>query len=92
MPTDTLAGVTFNNMPTSGTQLRIELVGAGANAPLTIATPVFSTPPVQGGFYIEAINTTQTGQELVIDVTSPMPATRPNELNTVGPTTINWIP
>lgn len=69
-----LTDVTFTNMPPISNQLTIDLVGAGAGAPLLIASPVFDTPPVQGGFYIYATNSTQTGQQLVIQLTNPTPA------------------
>ena len=86
-----MSGVTFTNMPTNVPQLYLEMGGGGSTSPFVLQSPSFATPPLQGGYYIQAVNTSQAGALLEVRVYTPTPATvDPAHLIEVGVTDIVW--
>jgi hypothetical protein len=71
-----LTDVTFTNFQPSDVQLYVELPGAGVNGQLLLNNPVFELPAPTTGYYIQGVNTTQSGVQLVIELINPTPASQ----------------
>jgi hypothetical protein len=84
--------VTFTNMNPAAVQLYLDVppVVGGAVVPLSINSPVFSTMPSGGGYYIEATN--PIAAQLVIQLNGPMPVDDSGFTKVSGNTVINWGP
>jgi hypothetical protein len=86
-----LIDASFVNMPTDVAQLYVELDGAGTAGAFVIETPIFNTPPGPNGVYLQAVNTSVSGVQLVVQVTTPTPGTvLPSQVSAGTLTSIVW--
>jgi len=83
-----LANITFQNMPTTVSQLTVSHPGGS----FTFTNLVFNTTPVApNGFYLDVTdNTGPTDGGLVIDMENPTPATPGAFVQTNGGAVVNW--
>jgi hypothetical protein len=84
-----LSFVTFTNMPSAETQLRVAVASDGIS-PLQLQSPVFDTPPGPNAYYLHVVNTTQQGALLEVHVTNPTPPDQPGQVLLEGLTEIFW--
>jgi hypothetical protein len=83
-----LTGVTFQNMPTTATQLTVNHTGAGG--PFTFTSFSFQTTPTSGGFYLAATDVDgATGGVLTINMIGPTPLD-PGAFVSTTNATVNW--
>ncbi len=86
----TLSQSTFTNMPTTSTQLHLELIGQGPSVPFVIQQPTFTTTPTTG-YYLRVVNTSQAGALLRVQVTGPTPSSPGTHISTSGaPVQVEW--
>ncbi|MBK7351928.1 MAG: hypothetical protein IPI92_18905 [Gemmatimonadetes bacterium] len=83
------SGVTFQNMPTTATQLA--LIHPGNASPILLSNLVFSTTPTAGGFYLSATDADGASPDiLTLDLATPTPAADGGFSQAVNGAVINW--
>ena len=83
------SGVTFQNMPTTATQLA--LVHPGNASSILLSNLVFSTTPTAGGFYLSATDADGASPNiLTLDLATPTPAADGGFSQALNGAVINW--
>ncbi|HMV33372.1 MAG TPA: hypothetical protein PKA50_14740, partial [Gemmatimonadales bacterium] len=83
------SGVTFQNMPTTATQLA--LVHPGNASSILLSNLVFSTTPTAGGFYLSATDADGASPNvLTLDLATPTPAADGGFSQALNGAAINW--